>query len=296
MRYLLIVSLFLVYGCGEQSKQQVDVNFSETVVDLKDSSIHFDNSILNVAVSAITSPKETFNQYEKLIYYIGAKSNTKIAFKQRKTYQEVNDLLANDELQLAFICSGAYWEAKDKIPLDILAVPVINGEVMYYSYIIVNAKNDFRSFNDLRSRNFAFTDPLSNSGYFYILDLLDSLDTTVETYFTSTMYTYGHDISIRAVALNLVDGAAIDGLIFEYLKKNNPREVKDIRIIKRSPPYGIPPIVVPANLSDSLKHSLQQLFLSMHEDSVGAEILKSLMIEKYVKGNPEDYSSIRKLK
>jgi phosphate/phosphite/phosphonate ABC transporter binding protein len=295
MRYLLIIGLFLTYGCENNSQQQIDVNFSETANNSQDSANYLVDRTLKVAVSTMTSPKETFNQYQALLHYLGDKLSISIEFKQRKTYKEVNDLLQEGRLDLAFVCSGAYVDARDRFPLEILAVPVINGEAKYYAYIIVNKDTPYHKFTDLQGKRFAFTDPLSNTGYFYPLNILDSLKAKPDTFFASTMFTYGHDLSIHAIARNLVDGASIDGLIFDYLKKFQPDEVKNIRIIKKSEGFGIPPVVVPGSLPDSIKIELKDILLSMHQDTLGAEILKSLRIDKFSIGNPDDYSSIRKI-
>jgi phosphonate transport system substrate-binding protein len=69
---------------------------------------------LKVAVAAIISPKETFIYYRQLLDYIGNKMGREIQFVQRKTYGEINELLAKSQIDLAFICSGPYVVGKEK--------------------------------------------------------------------------------------------------------------------------------------------------------------------------------------
>jgi phosphate/phosphite/phosphonate ABC transporter binding protein len=293
MRLLVFIGILLALGCRNDRGQYLDVDFSEDIIKTQDSSKYLSNTTLKVAVSTMTSPKETFIQYQALLNYLGDELNRQIEFKQRKTYQEVNGLLAEGKLDLAFVCSGAYVVAKDKIPLEILAVPVINGSVYYRGYLIVNKSTPYQSFNDLKGKRFAFSDPLSNSGYFTVLDLLDSMNETTESYFSNIIFTYGHDNSIRAIAKNLVDGASVEGLIFEYFKKFRPQEVKNIRIIKKSKLYGIPPVVVPENLEDETKRQLRDILLKMHSNPRGKEILKKLLIDRFELGEEKNYNMVR---
>lgn len=80
-----------------------------------------------------------------------------------------------------------------------------------------------------------------------------------EAFFEKTIYTYSHDNSILAVARNLVDGAAVDSLIWEYYHHKNPVFTSRTRIIKKSEPYGIPPIVASRNLSSKFKETIRKI-------------------------------------
>jgi phosphonate transport system substrate-binding protein len=104
-----------------------------------------------------------------------------------------------------------------ELGVDLLAAPQVGGETVYYSYIIVPADSDIQSFADFRGRSFAFTDPLSKTGKLSTVHLLWQQDETPESYFAETFYTFSHDNSIRAVADGLVDGAAVDSLVYDYL-------------------------------------------------------------------------------
>ena len=65
------------------------------------------------------SPKKTFYLYEKLLKYNEKNLGVPIKLKQRKSYQEVYNLLEEGKLDFAYVCSGAYVVAKRKFPLKI---------------------------------------------------------------------------------------------------------------------------------------------------------------------------------
>ena len=59
---------------------------------------------LRVAIAAMISPKETFVSYQDLMTYIAKRSGMEVELVQRKKYEEVNDLLEKNEIDLAFVC------------------------------------------------------------------------------------------------------------------------------------------------------------------------------------------------
>jgi phosphonate transport system substrate-binding protein len=287
-----------LFSCQITQNDQTDsilVDFS--VYDTLNQTSHSHDTIrkLSVAVSAIISPRETYIYYQELFNYISEKINYHIEVRQRKTYAEVNKMLYDQEVDLAFICSGAYTVAKEKGDIEILAVPVCNGKPFYQSYIITNKNSGIEKFEDFRGKSFAYTDPLSNSGKLYADKRLRDLNTTSDSFFASTMFTHAHDISIQLVSKTMIDGATVDGLIYEYLAAFYPDRVKNCRIVEKSEYFGIPPVIVPSGLNEGLKKQLRNVLLSLHTDSAGMIILDKLLIDKFIEGNDTNYNSIRQI-
>lgn len=286
--------VFLVNCQNQEKKEILEIDFSnrKTVPTIPSG-----NSLrpIKAAVSAMSSPKETFIYYQQLLNYISKKLDTPLIFKQRKTYQEINDLLKKGELDFAFICSGAYVKARENFDLEILVIPIINNEPYYYAYIIVHKDSLISKFGDLFGRSFAFTDSMSNTGMIYPLYLVTKKGFNPEDFFSKFIYTYAHDFSIQAVDRKLVDGASVDNLVFDYFKRNNPEKVADVRIIKKSPPFGIPPVVVNRNLDSQLKNKLRDIFFNMHQEEEGQKLLKKLMIDKFILAQDSHYDSIREM-
>lgn len=291
---VLACLLISSYGCGRDSDRVV-VDFTKRLVVERPDEVSPERPTFKIAVGAMISPKETFVSYRQLLDYISGKLGREVELVQRKTYQEINELLGQGQIDLAFICSGPYVTGKEKYGFELLAVPQVQGSHSYLSYLIVNKESPFNRLEDLRGRVFAFTDPNSNSGKLVPTYWLKQMGERPETFFGKTIYTYSHDNSTLAVARALVDGAAIDSLIWEYYHHKNPVFTARTRIIKKSDPYGIPPLVASKNLSRELKARIRQLLLSMHEEPEGERILKELMIDRFVIAKEEWYDSIRQI-
>jgi phosphonate transport system substrate-binding protein len=103
------------------------------------------------------------------------------------------------------------------------------------------------------------------------------------------------DTSILTPTRKLVDGAAVDSLIWEYYNKTNPDLTSKTRVVMKSEPYGIPPVVIAPNVDPEIKKQVSEILLNMHNEEKGKAILDGMMLEKFVTSNNSDYDSIRKM-
>jgi len=293
---LFLIFVFLLADCNEtnhyNNQKPIKIEIGNKQHVNLDENKTKNVKTINVAISTMISPQKTFYLYENLLRYIEKRLGIQIILKQRKSYQEVNDLLEEGKLDFAYVCSGAYVVAKRKFPIKILAAPQMNHKTYYQAYIIVNKKSRYKTFDDLKGKSFAFSDPLSNTGYKYVLKLLKERYTNVDEFFSKTIFTYAHDYSIQAVARGLVDGATVDGLVFDYLRTNDPGKVKNVKIIQKSQNFGIPPFVYAPNSDPVLIKKIQNILLNMDKNKEGEEILKKLQIEKFVMVKPDIYKSL----
>lgn len=251
--------------------------------------------VLRVAVSAMISPGITKQYYKELMKLIGTKVGRRVEFIQRKTYGEINDLIEKREVDLAFVCSGPYVLGHAKFGMEIVAVPVVNGGKVYYSYIIAAKNGPVTSFDDLKGRRFAFTDPDSNTGCLVPRFMLAQRGLKPAAFFSETFYTHSHDNSIKAVAAREADGAAVDSLIWEFMNATDPTFTSQTKIILKSPPYGIPPVVVHPALDAALKQNLKKLFLTLHTDATTRPLLHHLRIERFAEGSNKMYKTVREM-
>ena len=292
---LIIVIIILGSACNRKPREVIVIDPNNTA---RQDSVEADTiyNPLKVAVSAILSPKETYESYEEIFRFISDEMGYPIEFHQRKTYAEINQKLEDKFLDFAFICTGAYVELDTTKGVELLAVPVSAGRPYYNAYIIVSEAFAAESFEDLRGSRFAFTDPLSNTGYLYALHRLKEFNETTESFFESTMFSYGHDISIQLVAKGVVDAASINQLIFDYIKVYHPERIEGVRIIEVSPDYGNPPVVISQRLKGEKREQLKQLLLSMHNNTEASSILDDLLIDRFIEAEDDDYNSVREMK
>ncbi|MGQ9833105.1 MAG: substrate-binding domain-containing protein [Candidatus Villigracilaceae bacterium] len=250
---------------------------------------------LRVAIASVISPQGNVESYSALADYLGQKLNRPIELVQRRTYLEVNDLLEQGSVDMAFVCTSAYIVGHDDFGMELLVAPQVNGETIYHAYLIVPARSPARDMADLKGKVFAFTDPISLTGRAYPTSLVQKLGTTPEDFFGRTFFTYSHDEAIYAVANGLADGASVDSLVYKYALTRDPSLTQRVKVIHQSPAFGIPPVVVNPALRPQIKATLQSLLLEMAKDPAGQAALAAIGVERFVLIDDNAYRSVRSL-
>jgi phosphonate transport system substrate-binding protein len=246
-------------------------------------------------VAAVVSPRGTVESYQLLLSYLSEQLDRPVELVQRLTYEETNRLVESGEVDLAFVCTSAYITGHEAFDMQLLVAPQVNGTATYQSLLIVPTNSTAANIGDLRDNVFAFTDPISNTGRVYPTYLVQQLGFTPETFFTRTFFTYNHDDAIRAVASGLADGAAVDSLVYTYALERDPTLAEKVKVIHRSPDFGIPPVVVSPSLRPQLRALLQEILLTMDENPEGRRALSNLGIDKFVIIDNSAYDTARHL-
>jgi phosphonate transport system substrate-binding protein len=289
---IIILVIMLLIGCSAQGAEH-----PIRLADLRPLPAQDAAGVvpLRVSVAAVISPQGTAESYAPLLAYLSAKLDRPVVLEQRRTYAEANNLVEQGLVDLAFVCTSAYIAGHDAFNLELLAAPQVGDAAVYHSLLIVPAQSSAQQIADLRGMVFAFTDPMSYSGRVYPIALIQQLGSTPEHFFRRTFYTYNHDDAIRAVAEGLADGAAVDSLVYDFAIAREPELASRVRIIHRSPPFGIPPVVVSPKLRPQLKATLRDLLIGMADDAVGRQALQALGIQRFVSIHDRAYDSVRQL-
>jgi phosphonate transport system substrate-binding protein len=123
---------------------------------------------------------------------------------------------AKDEYDVSFVCGLPYvdFERRGCSPAIPVAAPVLRGSrygghPIYFSDVIVRRDSMIRSLLDLRGHSWAYTEPLSQSGYGITRYSLLELGET-QGFFGKVVQTGSHLESIALVAAGEIDGSAID--------------------------------------------------------------------------------------
>lgn len=274
---------------------QIDFSRLETPGSPPSASVPAAN-VVRMAVGSMLTPVATADLYGELAEYLAQRLGRPVEMVQGKTYAEVNDLVKSKEVALALVCTNPYLEGRDDFGMELLVAPEVGGETVYYSLLIVGRDVQAQSLADLQGRSFAFADPMSNSGRLAPLYQLALMGQTPALFFGRTTFTYAHDRSVRAVASGVVDGAAVDSLVVDYMRRTEPDVVAKVKVIERWGPFGISPVVVNPGLDLTLKAELRSALLGMDEDSMGREVLRRLGVDRFVVPDDGIYDSVREMR
>lgn len=217
-----------------------------------------------------------------------------VSFVQRGKYREIVDLLRDGKLDFAWLC--AYPYVRNKKSFRLVAVPLYLGEPLYQSYLIVpSADKQTNSLADLRRKNFAFSDPDSNSGHLYTEYLLARQGKNPPSFFAKTFFTWSHRKVVEAVAAGLAQGGAVDGYVWETLALLHPELTSKTRIVSKSQKFGHPPFVAGIATSNQDIAAMQQVLFYMKHDADGSRLLNRLNLDGFVYGNDHLFDSIEEM-
>jgi phosphonate transport system substrate-binding protein len=279
---LVAMTSWAMLACDGNRYREVNLDAKAAAPPLRASQTS--GKALRVSVAAMLSPRDTYSSYSRLFERLGQRLGMEVELVQRRTYAEVNELLLAGRLDAALLCTGGYLELRERAPsqIEVAAVPLRDGKATYESLIIVPASSGAKALRDLAGRKFAFTDELSFSGYSYAAKLLRDMGEEPRHFFASITFTRSHDRSVNAVAQRLMDGAAVDSLIYEDLVRRDPGLGSATRVIHRSPPFGTMPVVVSTRLPVETRGRIREVLLGLDRDPETAETLRVLHIDRFV--------------
>ncbi len=290
---LLIIVVAICTGCGAglNTGKHIDFTNVETPPDVP--AITADSQALRVAISSVLLPQETVVHYRAIANFLGGSVERPVILIQRKSYAEIALLLLNGGADIAFFSSGGYANYSGFHEIEMLASQQRMGLPYYQGYIVVAQDSVIKDIADLKGKTFAFTDPLSYSGYTFVAHLLQQKNEMPETFFERYIYTYSHDNSLRAVANRIVDAASVTRVVYDRAKQKHPELTEAVKIIAVSPPAGIGPVVAGKSVSVRQRELLRKALLSMHERPDMVLPLAGLSIDRFVAPQPELFEPIR---
>ncbi|MBO0995997.1 substrate-binding domain-containing protein [Bacillus sp. SD088] len=266
-------------GCKQnQGNDQIDFTEKEFIPPESES----DNTPIRVAIISVLSPTNTINSYRKIANYIGDKLNRPAILIQRKSYNEISNLIINGGADIALLTTGSYITHNEVDEIEAIALQQRMGSLYNRGYIVVNKKSNLDDLNSLQNKSIAFTDPISYSGYISVKNKLLELNDNPEHFFSNYTFTYNQKESLEGVLDNVFDAAAISSLTYESIKTENPSILKDLKIIGESEPMGTGPVVISKSLSDKEKNIIKNSFITMHEDKSMLASLDNLFIDRYL--------------
>ncbi len=226
--------------------------------------------------------------------YLSARLARPVVFVQRGSYREIVDLLLGDGVEAAWLCGHPFVLYEQRLAL--VAVPRYLGAPLYRSHLIVPAQDATTTrVNDLRGRVFAYSDPLSNSGYLVPRTELLQAGVNPQRFFKRSFFTFSHRKVVEAVRAGLADAGAVDGYVWDTLRAQQPEVVDGLRVAWRSAPHGFPPVVARASWAAGQRQTLTEALVGMTGSPPGRELLARLNLDAFDSANAAQFASIRTL-
>lgn len=223
--------------------------------------------------------------------YLEQRLKRSVIFVQRGSYREIADMVVNGKLDFAWVCGYPY--VRYRTGMRLVAVPVFKGKPLYQSYVIVpRTDTTTKSLLDLKGKIYAFSDPLSNSGWLAPQAELRQAGIDSGVFFRKTFFTWAHRKVVEAVADGLAQGGSVDGYVWETLNVLRPDLTARTRVVQKSAEYGFPPIVARHNISPQALDAMRTVLIRMNRDAAGQDLLKRLNLDGFEAGSDALYEDI----
>jgi phosphonate transport system substrate-binding protein len=223
--------------------------------------------------------------------YLERATGSAVKLVSRRTYQEITSLLLSGQLDAAWICGFPFVANADR--LDLVAVPVWNGGLLYRSYLIAGRERTASGIEDLAGDIHAFSDPDSNSGWLVTAAALAQRGTTPGRFFRQSFFTYGHRNVIRAVGAGLAASGSVDGYVYEVMAEVENPLVAATKVVSKSEWLGFPPVACAASqTATSQIRRLRQALTGMAEDEEGRRVLAMLRLDGFRTADPALFEPI----
>lgn len=248
---------------------------------------------IRIAVAPTVSPEKSMEMYQPFVDYVGKKLGRKATALYRQTYSETNDLVRYQRCDIAVVCTYPFIRGEKEFGMQALVVPQINGETTYQSIIMVPVASPAKTLMDLRGKRFASADIMSTTGWLFPAMLLLDAGENPNKFFGEHVITGSHDRSLQAVIDGFVDGAAVHGIVYNQMVAEDPSTLGKVKVLIKSPPFGIPPIVAHPDLDPQLKKVILSILLGMHEDAEGKSVLAKIQTERFVVPDANLFAPLR---
>ncbi|MGC8229334.1 phosphate/phosphite/phosphonate ABC transporter substrate-binding protein [Pseudobacillus badius] len=242
---LAILMVIISTGCSSKTGEKLDRNSEVTI---------------RMGLSPQEDSAEILRQYEAFKEHMEEKTGYKFDLFVGADYTTVVEAINSGKLDVAWFGPTEYLLAKEITEVDIEAFAQATQEEAaspYQSWVIVNSKSDIKTVEDLKGKNFAFTDPASTSGniFGYYQLIQEGLDPKKD--FANVTYSGSHDASALSVANGTLDGATVSSRLLEGFYESGLVNEKDIRVIAKSMEIPNDLMAYHSDLSEDVKEKLR---------------------------------------
>ena len=176
-------------------------------------------------------------------------------------------------LDIMFASAFNFVRAQEVVPVEILAT-LSNPEIEPAHTVFITHINreDINSIEDLRGQTFAFVDAASTSGYLFPkyhlvtnLNLDQNLVMQPGYFFSSAVFSGGHDSSLMGVNFGDFDGAAVVTTVLEMMFEAGVVSEEDIKIIGETEPAPDASYIIRSELPQEIIDDIRSFFLTFDD-------------------------------
>ncbi|PJB32446.1 MAG: hypothetical protein CO109_04580 [Deltaproteobacteria bacterium CG_4_9_14_3_um_filter_65_9] len=235
-------------------------------------------------------------RYEPLMGYLYRKTGTKMKLKILPRYGNIIDNFKSSGLDGAFFGSFTYTLAHAKVGVEVLARPVaLDNTSTYHGLIFVRKDSRVRTARDMKGKRFAFVDKATTAGYLLPLEYFQKYGiSNYKGYMKEAYFAGTHEDAIYDVLNRKADIGAAKNTVFNRLAKEDPRIMKELVVLERSPDVPENALALRKDIDVSVRDRLKDALLKMNLDPDGKKVLERFGARRFIETRNEEYDVIVK--
>jgi len=205
------------------------------------------------------------------------------------------EALRNGDADVSFMGALPFVLAEAEVGAEALLSEVYRGAPTYRGRVFVRRDSGIATLADLRGRDIAFADPISESGYLFPLDEFVQAGLiadagAAETFFGSVFFAGGYQQAMQAMAGGLVDAAAASQYADLLL---TPDQQAEVVWIAESEPIPSHVVIARPGLDPALKQAFIAAMLALNEPENRALLAYVYGPDGYVRADPAAFDGVR---
>ena len=226
-----------------------------------------------IALKANKKPESMLAEKQALELYLSTKLKRKVKVIIPTDSSIVVESFRNGTLDLGYLSSTDAARNLDQKTASVLLIHLKNGKPHYDSIWLSRKESNYQSIEDLGDKPVAFASRSSTSGFLIpCLDLagrgLIGSDTSLNDFFSQTIYGTGYTSAVEKVLSGEVEAAAVSDYVFKGNNKYLSDEQKSrLRIIQHQGPVPSHTLCVRSTLSADDQAIIKSALLEMNEEN-----------------------------
>jgi phosphonate transport system substrate-binding protein len=232
-------------------------------------------------------------RYEPLARYLSLRMGADVKLIILPRYEQILNSFTAHQVDAAFFGSFTFILAHAKLGVQVIARPVgLDGASTYHGLIFVRKDSAIRSVRDMKGKRFAFVDRDTTAGYLLPLAYFKKAGVNYKTYLRESYFAGTHEDAIHDVLDRKADVGAAKNTEFERLATVDARIKNELFVLAQSPEVPENSLAVRSDLEPSLKEKLKETLLTMHENQIGAKILKNFGSQRFIETTDDDFRPV----
>ncbi len=232
--------------------------------------------VVKYGVIPVETQGQTTKSSDAFLAHAQKETGAKWELYTATDYSGVMNALIAGQIHVAWLSGFSYCQthADSKGGVEALvAAQEPDGSMGYTSVIVVKADSPYKTYEDLKGKVVARTDPLSGSGYLIPTAAFRQMGKPVDEYFQSPL-AGGHPQAVLGVLRGTYEGAftwtSKDDNIGNLRQMMNKGLLKreQIRVIWSSPQLPSPPVVIRKDLPLEMRADIEKLFIRLKDHSM----------------------------